>query len=57
MDYYALMRAITAQHTKTQHGIAVHDPYECEEEEGRMCRDFFMDEKMDRIHDERKEQA
>ena len=53
--YYALMRAITVQHAKTQHEVAVHDPYECEEEECRLCRDFRIDEKIDRIHDEGKE--
>ena len=51
------MRAITVQHAKIQHGIAVHDPYECEEEEYRMCWDYFVSENADRTYDERKEQA
>ena len=56
-DYFALMRALTTKHAKDGHGIEVHSPYECNEPECRICRDFFIDEQIDRAHDEGKEKG
>lgn len=57
VDYCKMMRSITAQHAAEQHGVTVHDPYACEEDECRLCRDYFVDEKADRAYDEGKERA
>lgn len=57
MSWYILMRGITTRHAKEQHGVIVHDPYECEEEACRLCRDYFVDEKADRAYDEGRENS
>ena len=57
LDYFALMRAITAKRAKDGHGIEVHSPYECDDEGCRICQDFFLDEQIDRTHDEGKERT
>lgn len=56
-DYFKMMRQVTAIHAREQHDVPVHDPYDCDREDCRLCQDFFVDEKIDRIHDERKEQS
>lgn len=54
-DYFVLARALAVRNAKEQHGVTVHDPYECEEEACRLCQDYFVGEKADRVYDEGKE--
>lgn len=57
MDYAELAREQLKAHVAIEHGITVHDPYDCDREDCRLCADFWMDEKIDRTTDERKETA
>lgn len=54
-DYAKLAREQLKAHVATEHGITVHDAYDCDREDCRLCADFWMDEKVDRATDERKE--
>lgn len=55
MDYFALMRQQVKADTEMRFGITVHDAYDCDREDCRLCADFWIDEKIDRTTDERKE--
>jgi len=55
MDYFKLMRQQVKDDAEIQHGITVHDAYDCDREDCRLCSDFWIDEKIDRTTDERKE--
>lgn len=55
MDYFALVRDVVKRDAEIRYGIAVHDAYDCDWEDCRSCADFWMDEKIDRTTDERKE--
>ena len=57
-DYFALVRDVVKRDAEIRYGITVHDPYDCDRgKECRLCRDFFVDEKIDRATDERKEKG
>jgi len=56
-DYYKLMRLQVLRQAAEQYGIIAHSAYDCDWEDCRLCRDFHIDEKIDRATDERKEKG
>lgn len=52
-DYFALARRIVNQAALIHHGITVHDAYDCDREDCRLCADHWKDEKADKAHDDR----
>ena len=54
MDYFALVRDVVKRDAEIRYGITVHDAYDCDREDCRLCADFWIDEKADRAHDDRR---
>ena len=48
MDYFKLMRSQVKADTEIRYGITVHDAYDCDREDCRLCGDFWKDEMIDR---------
>jgi len=53
MDWFQLMRQQVKADAAIRFGITVHDPYDCDREDCRLCGEFWKDEKADRAHDDR----
>ena len=62
---FTIAKHIIVQHANEQYRMVLHDghivhdhdPYECADEGCQICRDFFLDEHIDRAHDEGKEKV
>ena len=57
MDYFKLARAVVRHDAQERYGVTIHDPYACDMDECRLCREFHLDEKIDRTTDSRRDDA